>query len=123
MKESPMHIEDRDFQELMNTIKELTGEVAALLGKLQAKTGGSQEMVPEGVSFAEQAVENSAQTYARSGTPRPGEAAAGLLNNFQERYSGVFALYEQGFSIDEIARKMNLDKGEVQLIFNISRKL
>ena len=45
------------------------------------------------------------------------------LHNFQDRFRSVFALHEQGFSIDEIAQKLNLDKGEVQLIFNISRKI
>jgi DNA-binding NarL/FixJ family response regulator len=51
-----------------------------------------------------------------TGEPRPPD-------NFQDRFRSVFALYEQGFTIDEIARKLNQDKGEVQLIFNISRKI
>ena len=42
---------------------------------------------------------------------------------FEDRFRSVFVLYEQGFSVDEIARKLNLDKGEVQLVFNISRKI
>jgi DNA-binding NarL/FixJ family response regulator len=44
-------------------------------------------------------------------------------HDFQKRFQGVFALHEQGFSIDEIAKKLDLDKGEIQLIFNISRRI
>jgi DNA-binding NarL/FixJ family response regulator len=84
-----MYIEDRDFQALMNAIKDLLTEVDTLSGKVRAKAAGGQR------------------------SP----------DNFQDRFRSVFALYEQGFTIDEIARKLNQDKGEVQLIFNISRKI
>jgi DNA-binding NarL/FixJ family response regulator len=45
------------------------------------------------------------------------------VHKFEDRFRSVFDLYEKGLSLDEISQKLNLDKGEVQLIFNISRKI
>jgi DNA-binding NarL/FixJ family response regulator len=85
-----MYIEEQDFQELMNAVKDLMGAVDALSGRIQAKITSDGHRPPD---------------------------------HFQDRFRSVFALHEQGHSIDEIARKLKLDKGEVQLIFNVSRKI
>jgi DNA-binding NarL/FixJ family response regulator len=41
----------------------------------------------------------------------------------EQRYRSIFDLYDQGVSIADIARKVNMEKGQVQLIFNLRRKV
>lgn len=42
--------------------------------------------------------------------------------NIRERYAELFRMHEQGKSIEAIARKEGLNKGEVQLILQLSRQ-
>ncbi|WP_282941848.1 hypothetical protein [Paenibacillus sp. RC67] len=42
--------------------------------------------------------------------------------NIRSRYAELFELYEQGKSIDSIAKKMNMNKGEVNLILQLARQ-
>jgi len=83
----------------MNEDRELQ-ELMSVMKELAAAVGGLSQKIHE-----------------KAGS---GDRPAG---KFEDRFRSVFALYEQGFSVDEIARKLNLDKGEVQLVFNISRKI
>jgi len=41
----------------------------------------------------------------------------------EQRYREIFSLYDQGVSIADIARTMGMEKGQVQLIFNLRRKM
>jgi DNA-binding NarL/FixJ family response regulator len=57
----------------------------------------------------------------------PIEAAAPELvkaspMQMKERYSELFQLHEQGKSVEYIAKKLNLNKGEVQLIIQLSKQ-
>jgi DNA-binding NarL/FixJ family response regulator len=40
----------------------------------------------------------------------------------KERYSELFQFHEQGKSVEYIAKKLNLNKGEVQLIIQLSKQ-
>ncbi|RKY36372.1 MAG: hypothetical protein DRP78_03830 [Candidatus Omnitrophota bacterium] len=44
-------------------------------------------------------------------------------NVFNTKFSRVFKLYDQGLSIDAIAKEMKMAKGKVELIFNLKNKL
>jgi len=39
------------------------------------------------------------------------------------KYRQIFDLYDQGMTIDEISRSLSMEKGEIQLVFNLRRKL
>jgi DNA repair exonuclease SbcCD ATPase subunit len=39
------------------------------------------------------------------------------------KYRQIFDLYDQGMTIDDISRRLSMEKGEVQLVFNLRRKL
>lgn len=45
-----------------------------------------------------------------------------FANTVRERYRDVFELYDDGKSIDYIARKLGKNKGEVQLILSLARQ-
>lgn len=49
------------------------------------------------------------------------EAAFGKLN-MKTRYAELFSLYDQGKGIETIAKKLGMNKGEVNLILQLSRQ-
>ncbi|KQO04394.1 hypothetical protein [Paenibacillus sp. Leaf72] len=59
-------------------------------------------------------------------TPAPAalqeEPAPSVKQSIQERYADLFALHQQGKSIEAIAKKMNMNKGEVQLILQLAKQ-
>ncbi|GLX68510.1 DUF6115 domain-containing protein [Paenibacillus glycanilyticus] len=44
------------------------------------------------------------------------------VSSIQMRYAELFELYHQGKSIEAIAKKMNMNKGEVQLILQLAKQ-
>jgi DNA-binding NarL/FixJ family response regulator len=52
-------------------------------------------------------------------TPEP-EKPAGM--NIKERYVSLFELYDQGKSIEVIAKKLGMNKGEVNLIVQLAKQ-
>ncbi|MFE5319573.1 DUF6115 domain-containing protein [Paenibacillus sp. NPDC056579] len=49
----------------------------------------------------------------------------GLSNapmNMKQRYADLFALYDQGKSTDVIAKKLNMNKGEINLIIQLAKQ-
>ncbi|QGQ96257.1 hypothetical protein EHS13_15905 [Paenibacillus psychroresistens] len=45
-----------------------------------------------------------------------------LPMQMKERYSELFSLHEQGKAVEYIAKKLNLNKGEVQLIIQLAKQ-
>lgn len=45
-----------------------------------------------------------------------------IANTMHARYSDLFQLYAQGKSIEMIAKKLNMNKGEVQLIIGLAKQ-
>ncbi|MNJ40883.1 hypothetical protein D3C77_357880 [compost metagenome] len=43
-------------------------------------------------------------------------------DSFHERYPELFELYDQGKSIDMIAKAVGIQRGEVQLILQLAKK-
>lgn len=50
------------------------------------------------------------------------EAKPASLINLQERYARVFELHEQGKSVETIAKKLGMNKGEINLILQLSKQ-
>ncbi|RUS46347.1 hypothetical protein [Cohnella sp. AR92] len=50
------------------------------------------------------------------------EAAPTASLTIKSRYSTLLELYERGRSIEQIAREMNMNKGEIQLILQLARR-
>jgi chromosome segregation ATPase len=45
-----------------------------------------------------------------------------IAMNLKTRYAELFALYEQGKSTEYIAKKLNMNKGEINLIFQLAKQ-
>ncbi|WP_338555981.1 hypothetical protein [Paenibacillus sp. KS-LC4] len=50
------------------------------------------------------------------------EPAPSAKQTIQQRYPNLFELHQQGRSIEAIAKKMNMNKGEVQLILQLAKQ-
>ncbi|MHA6484371.1 DUF6115 domain-containing protein [Paenibacillus sp. strain BS8-2] len=53
---------------------------------------------------------------------RPSSVETAQSNTIVSRYSELFYLYEQGKSIEAIAKKLGMNKGEVQLIIGLAKQ-
>jgi hypothetical protein len=84
------------------------------------------------VPAAEAAVREPAAAVAAPAADQPSEAAAGRLpsvepagaapSTIRGRYAELIALYERGRSIEQIAKMLHLNKGEVQLILQLAKR-
>lgn len=95
--------------------KELKETCVAVTARLERK----QESLARLLEEADARIRLLEQLNARM--PADGAAENGF--SFADRYNEVFALYDQGLSLSEIAKQTSMDKGQVQLIFNLKRKL
>lgn len=62
------------------------------------------------------------QSAAVDMLPEPEEPQAPEPMTIRHRYAELFELYEQGKSTESIARKLGMNKGEVQLIIQLARQ-
>jgi len=65
----------------------------------------------------------SAQDASRSVPTADEEASASdKPASIRERYGELVAMYERGRSVEQVARAMNMNKGEVQLILQLAKR-
>lgn len=69
----------------------------------------------------QQAVEASRQAQT-SAVLVDEPSRAPLLLNVRERYADLFRLHDQNKSVEQIAKKLNMNKGEVQLILQLAKQ-
>ncbi len=86
----------------LNMLVERAGQVEGELRRLVQQTGPAQ---PDG------------------GEATPENAARNRICDIESRYTEVFRLHDQGLSLHEIAEKVRMEKGQLQLIFNLRRKV
>jgi hypothetical protein len=84
------------------------------LQKQAAKTGETQAAALSDIPFA--AVELSAAKAPETELEIP------VAMNMKIRYSELFAMYDQGKSTDYIAKKLSMNKGEVNLIIQLAKQ-
>lgn len=79
-------------------------------------------------AFLNQAAALQPEAAARTEAPTPAaEMPESLpkpvsLMNVKERYGDLFQLYDQGKSTDFIARKLGMNKGEINLILQLAKR-
>lgn len=119
-----------------------TAKLGSRLDMLEKQLAqSSQEIARLGVAY-EQLLQTSAQRpagreAAPDAPPAPPHSAmaeaaaaqeeqtqeqAAIPMTMRERYAELFVLYDQGKSTDVIAKKMNMNKGEVNLIVQLSKQ-
>ncbi|WP_126145004.1 DUF6115 domain-containing protein [Paenibacillus whitsoniae] len=100
--------------------RELTKQSSAELG------ADRTTMAETAVSISPQEVQEAhaaAESYAaadQAAQPDPEPPYTGL--SMRTRYMELFALHDQGKSVEAIAKKLNMNKGEVNLILQLSRQ-
>lgn len=88
-----------------------------------------QQTMSHTASFQSQtAPAASLHTYTMNQESRPVQEVEDTVseslpsNTIQSRYSELFDLYNQGKSIEMIAKKLSMNKGEVQLIIGLAKQ-
>lgn len=95
--------------------KELKDTCAAMAESLERRRESLAGLVEEADTRIRLLGQLSARAAADGGTDNG--------YSIEDRYNQVFALYDRGLSLSEIAKQTSMDKGQVQLIFNLKRKL
>ncbi|RUT29739.1 hypothetical protein EJP77_13015 [Paenibacillus zeisoli] len=95
-------------------VEKITSLQESRVGKLESMPthlGNSKEAAASKEAFATPVVESPAQ-----------EEIVAPRNRVRDRYPELFDLYDQGKSIDGIAKALKLQRGEVQLILQLASK-
>ncbi|MGG1520141.1 hypothetical protein ABE504_32525 [Paenibacillus oryzisoli] len=103
--------------------RELTKQSAAELGADRTTMAETAVSVSPQEAQAGSAMPNAAESHDaadQAAQPDPEPAYTGL--SMRTRYSDLFALHDQGKSVEAIAKKLNMNKGEVNLILQLSRQ-
>ena len=119
---------EEDNKELLNTISGLKRELEAEINKLNGRVfalerqDSNNHLVVERVIKPLEPVslpipDNDADTETDSIL-----AINTVENDIKNRYANIFDLHEQGKSIEYIAKKISMNKGEVQLIIQLARQ-
>jgi len=100
-----------------NKVSQLEARLAALSSQLeQQKQGFEQQLHLHKHSQAADIIQPEARSEA-------GPAEEKLAStSIQKRYEQLFQLHESGKSIEAIAKKLQLNKGEVQLIIQLAKQ-
>ncbi|MFG1731421.1 DUF6115 domain-containing protein [Paenibacillus sp. 843] len=118
--------------EIQNENEQLVELVSQMKKELDAKQQAHQEQVSDlrqRMLAMEQKMTDS-QTRIRTAEEKLAQAAAAAsevepappVHSIKSRYTELFDLYEQGKSIDMIAKTTGLQRGEVQLIIQLAKQ-
>lgn len=116
---------EEDNRELLETVggwrREMEADLHRLAGRVdalekQAASGGPVRFADEGKSERPTGGEGHAKDQ------RAAEAAAAGSTGIRARYPALFALHDAGKSVDYIAKKSGMNKGEVLLILQLAKR-
>ncbi|WP_151735103.1 hypothetical protein [Paenibacillus tengchongensis] len=106
--------------EEIGALKEQVSELRNLSGQLESRLAASEREVQE-LGTAQARAEAARQAAApaeamhEQSKPKP-------VSSIKLRYPRLFELYEEGKSIDAIAKMAGLQRGEVQLILQLAKQ-
>ncbi|MFS0727869.1 hypothetical protein [Paenibacillus sp. 1P07SE] len=124
---------ETDHQELVAVVskaqKEWQQAAAARdhrIAELERRCGSlEQQLAEQQLRFDDRLEKLQAAAVSAASQTQPGtgpQVVAAPELNIRARYAELFQMHEQGKSIESIARKAGLNKGEVQLILQLSRQ-
>ncbi|PZD93349.1 hypothetical protein DNH61_22180 [Paenibacillus sambharensis] len=92
--------------------------------ELEQKLAGYQETAKPSINVSPPPLHSTDAGQERAEEEQVAEAAAELEHNqpIRERYAEVFDLHSQGKSVEWIAKKMAMNKGEVMLILQLAKQ-
>ena len=135
---------ERDIRALTAAVNDLIDELNATMESIMTRAEQKERRLKQLVSQAEnkiKSLEAHLEALKDGGVPavmrddpvssvaETTEAAReiaedrGMHKILTGKYRQIFDLYDQGMTIDEISRRLTMEKGEVQLVFNLRRKL
>ncbi|RJE86780.1 hypothetical protein D3P07_16450 [Paenibacillus sp. 1011MAR3C5] len=107
------------------TLEERCGQLEKLLQDSLVKPAEARLIAEQSATadLAGQAAPVSASHSARTEMAEIGfEDQSAKPSSIHDRYSELFRLYAEGKSIEAIAKKLGMNKGEVQLIIGLSKQ-
>jgi hypothetical protein len=127
---------ESETAELRSKIMALEEQNRLMAGTLQELSCGSAKAADEAISRKASSIPDArleAAGDASAETVRPESLQNGPENEaavqpesgsagFRERYAELFKLYQQGKSTEYIAKKLNMNKGEVMLILRLAER-
>ncbi|MCM3745982.1 hypothetical protein M3223_01300 [Paenibacillus pasadenensis] len=104
-------------------IAELEKQCQSLHEELQKQAAAAAPAVEAlAVEYSAPLAESStAQLHPALAAPEP-PASAAQMPGIRERYKQLFELYDEGRSIEQIAKRLGMNKGEVMLIQQLARQ-
>jgi hypothetical protein len=115
-------------RELEAEINKLNGRLSVLENSNQISNIGVIElpktkyMIQEKEVKTEEIVAPALDIHTIDPQPQPQPQPQPLENDIKNRYGSIFELYDQGKSIEYIAKKTGMNKGEIQLIIQLARQ-
>lgn len=124
---------EQDNQELIQLIAGLKRELEADINKLNGRMDAIEKLGLHSSApvIPAQAAQEPSLSVAPPSSPSPApsipesvETSEPVMkaSSIQQRYAHILKLHEQGKSIEYIAKKNNLNKGEVQLIIQLAKQ-
>ncbi|USB32069.1 hypothetical protein [Paenibacillus sp. YPG26] len=104
------------------SLQEQVAELRTRLLEVEKLTSLQEMRVGRLESHPPASMENAKGTAAPLVEEPAGEVPAAPKNTVRDRYPELFALYDQGKSIDGIAKTLDMQRGEIQLILQLASK-
>lgn len=119
--------QDRTVERLSRRIREMEKQMSELAERPAAASGGSDSGlagVPQAGPPAAPAVETSAQAEppVTAAASADDAAIAAEPQSIRERYAELLNLDAKGRSVEQMAKALNMNKGEVQLILQLAKR-
>jgi DNA uptake protein ComE-like DNA-binding protein len=111
-----------DAERQEQRIAELERKCEQLAEQLQMTRSASAAMALQTASPQPLSIDTAISEAEIAKLPEPVEEEAPRENTIHSRYADLFALYEQGKSIEMISKKLGMNKGEVQLIIQLAKQ-
>jgi hypothetical protein len=107
----------------VETLERQMGQAAQELSKLGFSYDEIQKKMEQRVSLpTDPVIETQLQTPSIALNKEEVQQEPLVAMNIKARYLELFELYEQGKSTEYIAKKLNMNKGEVNLIFQLAKQ-
>lgn len=110
-----------ELQRKIATLEERSQETAAELKRLLAAGAVPAVAAAAGAFTAPGPAEQPAEPAEQS-AGQPAEVQPAVSLRLRERHAQLFELYGQGKSVESIAKKLGMNKGEVSLIIHLAKQ-
>jgi len=119
----------QELDELINSSSDMVNELNNVSDYVANIIGNKTEELNEAVKSVDEKLDECRRLFAQSAIPEENivefPAKAATVNSavtYHSRKSEIEALYSSGYSVSEIARELNIGKGEIELMLGITER-